>query len=177
MKKILLFTLIPFVFACGSSDKKENSDTESTAASEETYGAEDYEEPVQTTELPEDINVERAFRYRNDSVQQELKLTLESGDDMNMLYTVQDTDLTCVLRYEGSASAVSGPPELQEQAKQLSVDYPAKAYLYYDELCSFVIFLADDRSKAEIKPLECEEKYTKCPAWSVGSLEITGNPS
>jgi hypothetical protein len=177
MKKILLPVLLAFVFACGSPDKQRIKEAENTTPAEEGYVTEEYEEPVKTTELPEDLNVEQVFRYENDSVRQELKFTLESGDDMNLLYTVQDTDLTCVLRYEGSASTVAGPPELKEQANQLSVDYPAKAYLFYDEICSFVVFLADDRSKAEVKPLECEEKYTTCPAWSVGGMERSENPS
>ncbi|MGB5926696.1 MAG: hypothetical protein WBH03_00910, partial [Cyclobacteriaceae bacterium] len=132
---------------------------------------------VQPSELPDDVNQKRMFAYENDSVRQEITLTLESGDDMMILYTVRDTELTCALRYEGSASTMSGPEELQEQAGQMSVDYPAKGYLYYDELCSFVVFLADDRSKVEIKPLDCEEEYTKCPAWSVSALELTENPS
>lgn len=171
MKKILLPALLLLAVACGSPEKADKEQiTESSPDNE--YADEGMEEAAPAKELPEDINMERGYLLENDTIRQALSFTLESADDMYLLYAVQDADLTCVLRYEGAATAASAVPELQEQAEQMEVDFPAQRYIFRDELCSFVVFLAEDRSQVAVRPLECSEEKEKCVVYSVANIPV-----
>ncbi|MFA0960675.1 hypothetical protein AB9P05_02605 [Roseivirga sp. BDSF3-8] len=176
MNKLLLPMLLVMAVACGSPEKKEQPKEEVTETTPDMEGDGEEMEPARTVELPEDINQDATFAFENDSVRQEITVTVEGADDIYLLYTVRDPELTCALRYEGGASALSGQPELMEMAKDMEVSFPAKKYIYQDELCSLLIFLADDRSQVEIEALDCEKRYHNCPAWSLAPLtRVTDN--